>query len=424
MLKFEWKFEKAEDGRCINLDWLEVYCTESCESYPYDANYYTSKGYLVRERDYGTRQYKQMFTVLDAEGFAFCEIRRAPVSSDAAQCKVGMYDPYSCHIKLANRYCYHPQAVRIFSDFLNEHKYSVNRIFRLDIALDFTKFDYGDDPNEVMKRYVSGRYTKINQGTLTAHAQDTWESRNWNSLSWGSEKSMVSTKFYEKSLELKQSKDKPYIRYAWQCAGLVDDYNDLCKIVDGEKTYPKIYRVEFSIRSSARGWFVVEDCNGNKQKKLVRGHTLADYETRQQLVESFASLSYYSFHFKKYEAGIRKDRCQDKVLFDFGLNHKPYRIDHLMNDTPKSTPLERLRKQLELYRLLHLTAENREAINLLLHDINRLMVSQSMSDPYDKRESLILQQLIALRMSKLSNRPLEKDVQLIQQLLNIQDDLF
>ena len=41
--------------RCVNLDWLEVSCEESNNRFPCDPDYFRSQGFIVHERDYGTR---------------------------------------------------------------------------------------------------------------------------------------------------------------------------------------------------------------------------------------------------------------------------------------------------------------------------------------------------------------------------------
>ena len=78
--------EVAQDcskKRCVNIDWLEVYCLEDRHEYPCDAEYFRRHGYLVQERDYGTRQYNQMFTILDKWGNPMIEVRRDPPSGDS-----------------------------------------------------------------------------------------------------------------------------------------------------------------------------------------------------------------------------------------------------------------------------------------------------------------------------------------------------
>lgn len=65
--------------RCVNLDWLEVHCLEPV-GIPHDAEYFRRAGLTVDERSYGTRVYRQMFTVHDALGHPFVEVRRDPFS--------------------------------------------------------------------------------------------------------------------------------------------------------------------------------------------------------------------------------------------------------------------------------------------------------------------------------------------------------
>ena len=66
--------------RCVNIDWLEVYVLEANDRYPCNADYFRRQGYLVRERDYGTRVYKEMFEIVDEMNNPLLEIRRNPAS--------------------------------------------------------------------------------------------------------------------------------------------------------------------------------------------------------------------------------------------------------------------------------------------------------------------------------------------------------
>ncbi|MBR0341902.1 MAG: hypothetical protein IJH64_06605, partial [Oscillospiraceae bacterium] len=66
--------------RVCNIDWLEVYCLESNQRYPCNAEYFERAGYYVRQREYGTRVYKEMFEITDKDGNPLIEIRRNPAS--------------------------------------------------------------------------------------------------------------------------------------------------------------------------------------------------------------------------------------------------------------------------------------------------------------------------------------------------------
>lgn len=63
--------------KCINLDWLEVYCIEPTAM---DANYFQNLGWQVNSRVYGTPLMREMFTLLGENGKPFLEIRRNPYS--------------------------------------------------------------------------------------------------------------------------------------------------------------------------------------------------------------------------------------------------------------------------------------------------------------------------------------------------------
>ena len=67
--------------RCINLDWLEVYALEDTNLFPCDADFFRKHGWRVEERDYGTRTYRQMFTIYDQRDEPLFEIRRWPYSN-------------------------------------------------------------------------------------------------------------------------------------------------------------------------------------------------------------------------------------------------------------------------------------------------------------------------------------------------------
>ena len=363
--------------RCVNIDWLELYCLEPSV---HDADYYRSCGYYVEEREYGTRQYKEMFKIFDSDGQPWIEIRRNPVSAEDDPRNKGMFNPNSCHLRLSNYACYKNNPVVDFENFLFQHNYAVQRIFRLDICLDFERFDAGDNPQDIMRRYMTGKYTKINQSNIAAHGRDLWDGRQWNSVSWGAPKSMVSTKFYCKSMELAQAKDKPYIRYAWFLCGLIDDFVNMTKRkADGTIYKPDIWRVEFSIKSSARAWYLIEDNSHRKTKTVALPHSLDLYESREQLITAFSSLSYHYFHFKIFKQGVRKDRCQDKVLFKFGnSDDEVYKIDRLITSDKIGIPFNsyNLKRHLEEYKSLKTDRDIRHAVDVIVEDIERFMLSE------------------------------------------------
>lgn len=382
--------------RCVNVDWLEVYALENAQRYPCNADYFRSKGYFVKEREYGTRQYNEMFVIEDEHGEPWIEIRRNPASGDSSFC--GLV-PESTHIRLANRTCYYDSAVSIMRDFLLLHEYIFKRIYRIDICYDFIKFDSGDDPARFCKRYLAHQYSKINQCRVSSHGNDNWNDFDWETLSWGSPKSMVTTKIYNKSRELSSPKhDKPYIRYSWFIAGLIHDPINMTVTDEKKGTYkPDVWRIEFSLRSSADNWIVIEDQSGKRMKKKAVPHKLSMFDSRDKLWQRFEDLAFHYFRFKHWEDGVRKDRCKDKVLFKFNESREFYQVSALPPASKPDRDDEILRRRLVNYRACHADNKIREACDVLIEVLNRSEMRR-VSSKVDALELEVFRRAIAYKL--------------------------
>lgn len=351
--------------RCVNLDWLEVSADESVQNFPCDPEYFRSQGYFVHERDYGTRVWGQVFTIEDDEGHDWIEVRRCPPSG-ASDFK-GLSE-YSCRLRVVNSQLYVDGCMNRYRDFLARHNYVFKRIYRIDIAYDFEYFDSGDLPARFARRYLECKYRKINQCKLNAYASDNWTSFDWESLSWGSPHSMVSTKLYNKTREIATvSKHKVYIPYAWFLTGLIDDPVNQTKLgKDGEVYKPEIWRLEFSMKSQADRWLVIEDQSGKRVKKKAIPHKLDMFDDTEKVWQRFQDLAYHYFHFKKYVKDKRKDLCPDKVLFHWDKDHQFKQLDMALRPSKQSNDLEILKRHLVSYKITTGDAKVREAIEIIL----------------------------------------------------------
>lgn len=356
--------------RCVNIDWLEVYCLESNNRFPCNADYYRRNGYWVEERDYGTRQYKEMFFILDEQGEKLLEVRRNPASSGAG---FNGFSEFSSHIRLCNRTCYYNNAIDIMREFLIKNDYIFKRIYRIDICLDFEKFDTGDDPAKFCRRYLAKKYCKINQTHVAPHGEDNWDDFDWQTISWGSPHSMVTTKLYNKTQELADAaNDKPYIVWTWYEHGLITDPINRTKVNSkGEVYKPQIWRVEYSLKSSADNWIVIEDQSGKRVKKKAVPHGLSLFDTKDKLWLRFQDLSFHYFRFKYREEGVRKDRCKDKPLFRFAQPSQFMQVSLLPAVAKPSRENEILKRRLLNYRVVHADTQIRKACDIILHEIDK-----------------------------------------------------
>lgn len=309
--------------RIVGIDWLELFVSERGDI-DYSANGFRARGWEVVERDYGTKTMAEMFVLLDSKGYPFIEVRRAPRGLDALAKKT-IYQQGDSYIRLSNMYCYDSDPVGLICEFVNRERYTIKKIYRIDIYTDFEIFDSGDKPAKVIRRIINHTYSKINQSHRRTSGQDTWTECFDNWISWGNKGSMVNTKIYDKTKELKETgMHKPYIVERWRKAGYIDNVVEISK----NGTSVQMWRLEFSIKGNAKEWIYIgkDDCDDGMIHTLE--HSLSLYSTPQGIANALANLIPYYFRFKIYEEGKRKSNCQDKTLFIFSDQEveKGYRL--------------------------------------------------------------------------------------------------
>ena len=407
-----------EQERCINIDWLEVYALESRDRYPCNAEYFRRKGYNVREREYGTRVYNEMFEILNDNMDPVMEIRRNPASGDSS---FSGLVPESVHLRVPNWVLYQKNPIQFMMDFLVSNDYIFKRIYRIDIALDFEYFDSGDKPSTFVRRYLEGKFRKINQCNLSAHGNDTWSMCDWNSLSWGNMGSMVSTKLYCKTKELEEGKtDKPYIRTCWMMNGMIDNPLTFEKYgKDGKSRKVEVWRLEYSLKSQCDGWIVIEMDEGKKVKKQHIPHRLPLFDDKDKLWQRFQDLTYHYFRFKHkeyidltskskglvlesvhsdYERPLkRKDRCRDKKLFYFDAGHQFTKLQQVSSNSSHNKRDDVLERRLRVFQEQHPMPEIRKACEVILKEIDLTkLVNYSPTENW--KEARALQLTLARKM--------------------------
>lgn len=351
--------------KCINLDWLSVYCLEP-KGYVMNAAYYKNLGWSVEEREYGTPQYREKFTLMNGR-HPFLEIERNPYSLKQ---NGGIFEPESCHIRLANRTLYQPNPVQQLTNFIIKYGYEYKGISRVDVCCDLTIFDNGMKPQDLANKYIKDKIWKVHQSHIApntddgddtwripihlgAHGKETKTGRTWNSLKWGSPKSALSTKLYNKTLELETNTGKFYIKDAWVKAGLCDlqkvryEYRNpktkeieirskQISVVPGtainqeipieEAKKIDVWRVEFSMNSEGRKWI---DLGDNHIVDL----SLNAFDNLDSLAATFFTCSEWLFCFiyaKWITKGAtrwkeRTNRCKKLQLFNTKFLHSHYK---------------------------------------------------------------------------------------------------
>ena len=414
-------------ARCVNLDWLEVSCDEDYSLYPCNADFFREQGFFVHERDYGTRVWGEVFTIEDQDGHDWIEIRRAPPSGNS---EFKGLTEYSCRLRVVNAQLYVKDCTQRLLAFLVRFNYTFKRIFRIDIAYDFEKFDYGDQPARFARRYIERKFRKINQCKLRVIGDDNWTDFDWESLSWGSQTSMVSTKMYNKSKELKTvSKQKTWIPMAWFECGLIDDpINRTKRREDGTIYEPEIWRIEFSMKSKADRWLVIENQGGKHVKKTAIPHTPDMFDSPDKLWQRFQDLAYHYFRFKIAEYNDerdkdgnlvpkRKDLCADKRLFRFDADREFHQLDMCVSGGKPDADDEILLRRLRNYRNKSADTKVRTACDVLIEaletsDLRRYTSKQVWA------ETQALQELLRRRMKMTEKDAIETLEQVKQDFLD------
>lgn len=379
--------------RCVNIDWLEIFVLEPAER-ELSAGFFMREGFAVNIRAYGTPQYAEMFT-LYRDGEQFLEIRRNPLSKKS---KGGILHDRACHIRLTNNTCYKQSPINLLRTFLVKFNYTLKGITRIDICLDFQYFDYHQNPETFLASYLARKIAKINQCTVKAIGKDNFYEMKFNYAAWGSKTSMISTKMYNKTLEIADVHDKPYIRQSWYECGLTQD-------IDNTEN-KQIWRVEFSIKSDAKKWLKLDNELHEPTRTFFAMNNLLMYDNRQKLLSVFMSLQDHYFHFRYLENDEkgktkRKDRCKRVNLFRLNPNDEIYIPSKMtLSKIPTRTDkmlINRCRKIEADVSLPVWAKESAEKLRILLAEevaeLNRLNNNTILSDYYNKSTELSAQEM-------------------------------
>lgn len=282
-----------------SIDWLQLFChcTLTKEGVPnvqeemlspnQDRNGYHRTYKLVKAKEY-THGYTWHRCVMWKD-FTIANISACPSSS--------LHDQTGCSVKLSNAILYIYDWYWILCDILDTLKWQPQNISRIDLCCDQNYFLNGLHPETFIRSYTSKKNSYIRVGRkandFALYAHKDIGGVSYNSIRWGSRQSGVSVYLYNKTKELNEQKDKPYIRKCWQECGL-----HLSK---------DVWRVEISITSQGTGL---------KDITSMMLHTLFvdDLKTSEAIKTIFQTYAQKYFHFKKIIQGKRKKDMPDFPL--------------------------------------------------------------------------------------------------------------
>lgn len=292
----------------INVDWLQLYCHDG-NRLDLGLTYNGISSYEFKLLPYGSRHFKELWKVHDLDGDLYAIIQRIPHSS------IISFD--GCIIQLCNRELYKPFFASEFILFLKSHKFEYKSISRLDICFDSNVLHNGLKHSTLIKKIMLGEYLKQNQNKVKwnfASIADVGKPMECNSCSFGSQSSAVSSKMYNKTLEMKEVKKKPYIVESWGFNGLNIEED--------------VWRIEISIKSDASQ--TIRTSTGEVFRLMP------DSLKQQEMVEDiFFSYAEKYFKFKRNDGTKNKTRMKDVQLFPTNrvMTLRPQRITEEKDST-------------------------------------------------------------------------------------------
>ena len=207
----------------ISLDWMQYYCERSMNEIP--ATFATTKGkYEVEKQSYSTNLWLDVY-IIKHRGREFATLCMNPRNS-------GMPER-GCTLKLANRVLYSHEWLQESKLIMAELGLRYKGITRVDVAYDCNVLAGGRSVPSFLMQYFShapyceGHIIRSGSRKVTINAtRSNKGSVEISAMRWGSKGSDIGAYCYNKSLELREVKDKPWIRETWEKAGLIDAFNE------------------------------------------------------------------------------------------------------------------------------------------------------------------------------------------------------
>lgn len=170
----------------------------------------------------------------------------APIAHLFFRCK-RKENEYSCQVKVDNSRLYFARWGESLMALIRALKWHICFVNRIDVCADFNYFANGRTPLQFARDYLSlptksrCSFIRHSSNKLRAVVTRSLHNLNYETLSWGSRDSAVQVNLYNKSIELTDHADKPWIRQRWIEGGLL--HGD---VGNGKKM--SVWRVEFSIK--------------------------------------------------------------------------------------------------------------------------------------------------------------------------------
>lgn len=204
---------------CISVDWLQVYCHGN----KIENQSFESRGYKMEvfSGSLETKLFKHVVSVY---------VNKLKVATITQCPRNVVINPKTTLIKLENRVLYSSRYIDILYAIIEGLSLHYKGVTRIDLCYDCINLKDGRDPQRFLRHFLLKKeYTEghvIKNGNRKAEAYFTRKSGEAmviNGMRFGSRNTAVGAYVYNKTLELLEVKDKPWIREFWRMNGLISD---------------------------------------------------------------------------------------------------------------------------------------------------------------------------------------------------------
>lgn len=263
--------------KVISIDWLQLYC--DCTDFK------PNPAYTWKLHGYQTQQFRKVYSII---------YQNEEIATATAEPSSHIMPKWAMIIKISNRELYGQNLSGLVSDLLCSNAIKFISLTRLDIAVDFQTFHNGLKPQNFIQRFMTGTYLKNGRGKYTLIGEQK-HTHTFDYLRFGTKTSEANAYIYNKTKELEQVKDKPYIRKLWSSLGFNADKD--------------VWRLEFSLKS--------------KKLQCIELHTgehtvlgLEVLDNHILLNKLFNGFMAQYFEFKVNDGKQNKSRMKSLILFD------------------------------------------------------------------------------------------------------------
>lgn len=274
-----------QTNQIINIDWLAY------SAYGIVGETTLFNRFKVLPKEHGSQVFKNVASIITNDTLE--EVAQMQYNPRSSALK-----PNLVIVKLANRCLYEYDYVKLIKTINEGLNLEYNSLSRLDICADFYSFIHCT-PQELIRQFLQRKLRRYGKSKYVLHGnQDRLQEYEY--LRFGSPTSDVVCYLYNKSLEMREVKHKPYIVRQW--SQLTYNYDDVAPA-------PDVWRLEFRLN----GDNIKTLCDDNGELNTLTLNTLNNKTT---LLYLYSALVGKFWRWARPTASKFID-CKEVPMFDF-----------------------------------------------------------------------------------------------------------